>query len=69
MDVSVALEKITLLCGHMDLRTRNLEATVFITIETLPTHPQVISGQEGSKQQYDEVVRANKERWTKIQKK
>jgi hypothetical protein len=69
VDVSQALEKITSLCGNLDLRTRNLEATVFITVETLPNHPQVISGQAGTKEQNDEVLRANSERWTKLQKK
>jgi hypothetical protein len=69
VDVSAALEQLTLVCGNNDMRTRNLEAVAFITIEVLPTHPQLISGQDGTKQQYEEVLKANKERWTTNQKK
>jgi hypothetical protein len=69
VDVSSALEKLTLLCGNNDMRIRNLEAVAYITVEVLPNHPQLISGMEGTRQQNAEVLKANKERWTKAQKK
>ncbi len=36
VDVAEALKAITVTLGHMDMRTRSLEAAAYITIESVP---------------------------------
>jgi hypothetical protein len=69
VDVSIALEKITLLCSNLDMRQRNVEAAVYITVETLHNHPLIIAGLKGGQEHHTEVTKATKERWAKTQKK
>ena len=51
------------------LKGKKLGGTTFITIEVPANHPQLISGMEGGKQHHEEVMKANKEGLTKVQKK
>ena len=69
VDVSEALEKLSLCCSNLDLRARSLEAATFITMEVMPNHPQLIAGMEGGKQHHEIVMKAGKEGWSKVQKK
>ncbi len=69
VDVAEALKAITVTLGHMDMRTRSLEAAAYITIESVPDNEFVMEALKGTKEFNEMIAKANRERWTKLQKK
>jgi hypothetical protein len=69
VDVSESLKSITTALCHLDMRTRSLEAATFITMETVPENEFVIEALKGTKEFGEMIAKANREKWTKVQKK
>ncbi len=69
VDVAEALKVITVTLGHMDMRTRSLEAATYITVEIVPDNEFVVEALKGTKEFNEMIAKANRERWTKVMKK
>ena len=68
VDVAEALKAITVTLGHMDMRTRSLEAAAYITIESVPDNEFVMEALKGTMEFNEMIAKANRERWTKLMK-
>jgi hypothetical protein len=69
VDVAEALKAITVTLGHMDMRTRSLEAAAYITIESVPDNEFVMEALKGTMEFNEMIAKATREKWTKLQKK